>query len=271
MCRLYTFRSNRPRKVECELIASHNSLLAQSEHDERGNSNPDGWGLGAYRDARPCVVRQPQAAFESEKFRWEAAHINSKNVVAHVRRATVGHISRENTHPFVYDNWLLAHNGTIGAIEGVRPLLLDSMSAQHQGRIAGDTDSELIFHYLLSLREQMGKKSLPFVVAVGLQTIERLAQDVDPDSEMALNIILTDGQETVSVRRGRTLWTTHRDTVHPCSVCGGERHIHDTENGGYQALAIASEPVTEDEEWNEVPEGTIIHVHSDLTVTLTSL
>ena len=199
------------------------------------------------------------------------AHIHTKNVVAHVRRATVGHISRENTHPFESNSWLLAHNGTIGAIEGVRPRLLETMSAGHRNEIAGDTDSELIFHYLLSLREQLADKSLPYVVAKGLSTIDDLSQQVDSGAELALNIILTDGRETITVRRGRTLWTTHRDAVHPCNVCGGEKHTHDGNESGYRALAVASEPVTDDELWNEVPEGTIIHIQPDMSVTRTTL
>ncbi len=48
MCRLYGFRSNFPRKVECELIRAQNSLITQSLKDERGTSNPHGWGLGTY-------------------------------------------------------------------------------------------------------------------------------------------------------------------------------------------------------------------------------
>jgi predicted glutamine amidotransferase len=271
MCRLYTFRSNSPRKVECELIRSHNSLLSQSEHDRQGHSNPDGWGLGTYPLVHPRVVRQPRAAYESEAFRWEAARIHTKNVVAHVRRATVGNVSVENTHPFVSGDWLLAHNGTIGAFSSVLPLMLESMSDGQKRAIEGDTDSEHVFHYLLSLRDSYTDLSLPSIVARGLHQITKWSHSVDAHAELALNIILTDGRESVSVRMGRSLWYTQRDIVHPCSVCGGELHVNEAPKRSYRALAIASEPVTEDESWDEVPEGTLIHVDTDLQVVRTGI
>ena len=73
MCRLYGFISNHARKVECELIQSQNSLLVQSIHDERGESNADGWGLGIYRHLLPIVVRKPIAAYANDDFRNTAA------------------------------------------------------------------------------------------------------------------------------------------------------------------------------------------------------
>ncbi len=92
MCRLYTFRSNTPRKVECELIRSQNSLFAQSVQDARGGSNPDGWGLGTYDRGVPHVVRQAEAAYESDTFRWEAARVSRASQVSPrpIRFAGVG-------------------------------------------------------------------------------------------------------------------------------------------------------------------------------------
>ncbi len=82
MCRLYAFKSNARRKVECELLRSQNSLLEQSRRDERGASNPHGWGLGTDEESEPRVVRQPEAAFASEVHRWESAQTHTCNVLA---------------------------------------------------------------------------------------------------------------------------------------------------------------------------------------------
>ncbi len=128
MCRLYCMRSNYPRKVECELIGAQNALIVQSLQDERGMSNPDGWGLASYRNGEPCVDRQIEPAYADEAFRWAAASVHACDVMAHVRRGTVGGLRLENTHPFVHGSWMLAHNGTVGAFEAIRGRLLETMA-----------------------------------------------------------------------------------------------------------------------------------------------
>ena len=147
MCRLYGFISTHPRKVECELIQSQNSLVRQSLRDMRGEQNPHGWGIGNFEKKQPHVVKQPKAAFDSDEFRWQAAEIHSKQVISHVRRATVGIVSMENTHPFAHHELMLAHNGHIDNFTLVRDLILSALSEEEQGRIQGNTDSEHILGY----------------------------------------------------------------------------------------------------------------------------
>ena len=70
--------------------------------------------------------------------------IKSKNVIAHIRKATQGETKLENTHPFVRElwgqYWSFAHNGD-----------LKEFSPFLHGRFlpVGNTDSEKAFCYLL--------------------------------------------------------------------------------------------------------------------------
>ena len=260
MCRLYGFRSNTRRKVECELIRSQNSLLEQSLEDERGQSNPHGWGLATYELVEPRVVRQPEAAFDSDAFRWESARAYACNVLAHVRRATVGGVRMANTHPFTHGRWLLAHNGNLGAFDAVRPRLLAAMDPRHRAAIHGDTDSEHVFHWLLSLRETEPDGPLLDVVRGGVRQVIEWSEAEDPGAEIALNIILTDGEESVGLRYGRSLWYVERDLVHPCEVCDGALHVEEGGTSPYRAVVVASERVTGDEEWTQIPEAMLFHV-----------
>ena len=70
--------------------------------------------------------------------------IHSLNVIAHIRRATVGSRALENTHPFQREMWgrywTFAHNGTL---KEFRPPL------EGRYRPVGATDSERAFCYLL--------------------------------------------------------------------------------------------------------------------------
>lgn len=260
MCRLYTFRSTLPRKVECELIAAQNSLLAQARCDRAGVSHPDGWGLGYYVDGDLRVTRQPSSAFADEGFRWSAATTFSTNVVAHVRKATVGNVRRENAHPFHYGRWLFAHNGTLHGFERYRGALLEWLTPAQRGAIAGDTDSETIFHFLMSAREKQPELPLPLLFRDAVRRLLTLAAARAPDERVALNLLLTDGQETVGLRYGPTLWHVARAAVHPCDVCGGTLHVGETAGRDYRAHVVASEQITAGESWRELADRTLFHI-----------
>lgn len=77
MCRLYGLQSTHATKVGCELIEAQNSLIRQCVEDERGLSNPHGWGVGSYRDGALTCERQVGPASESEPFRRYAATIEA--------------------------------------------------------------------------------------------------------------------------------------------------------------------------------------------------
>lgn len=271
MCRLYGFRSNARRKVECELIQAQNSLLSQSQHDERGRSNPHGWGLGTYDGVRPSVVRQPEAAYDSAAFRSESARIYTCNTLAHVRRATVGIVREENTHPFVSGNWLFAHNGNLGAFEGIRDRFLAEMSSAHRREVKGDTDSEHFFRWVLSRMEREPERGLLSVLGDAVHRVRRWSDEADPGSEVALNTILTNGHETVGTRVGRSLWYVDRNLVHPCDICDGALHVEAEITSPYRAVVVASERITTTEEWTAVPDESLFRIDSELGLNFTAL
>jgi glutamine amidotransferase len=72
----------------------------------------------------------------------EAAEI----VLAHIRQRTVGGVCLDNTQPFRHDRWVFAHKGTIRDLDFLR----SRVSAKRARQVGGDTDSELLFAYLLS-------------------------------------------------------------------------------------------------------------------------
>ena len=64
--------------------------------------------------ARIEVLRDPIAAYRDRRFAEEAREVRSRTFLAHVRYASTGGLSVENTHPFMLDGRLFAHNGVIG-------------------------------------------------------------------------------------------------------------------------------------------------------------
>jgi glutamine amidotransferase len=271
MCRLYGFRSSHPRKIECELIRAENSLLAQSRKDSHGKSHPDGWGLATHDGEAPRVVRQAEAAGESKAFRWASAQVHSRNVLAHVRRATIGDQRTENTHPFAHERWIFAHNGTLAAFPVLRERMLAETTANQRVAILGHTDSEHIFHFLLARVESRPDNALVDAIRDGVTELVAWAQREVPGSEIGLNMLMTNGSESVGVRFGRPLWYAERDRIHPCEVCGGALHVEGEPPHEYRAAVVASEPITRTERWAAFPEASIFRIDPHARLEIESL
>lgn len=266
MCRLYGFRATELTKIECTLVHAQNALIIQSNKDCSGTSHLHGWGMALYRNQKLYLERQARAAIEDEGFRRAAARAYSDSVLAHVRRATVGRVALENTHPFSYGPWAFVHNGTLPHFTDLRPQLLATMTPEHRAAIQGETDSEHIFHLLLSRYEAMPTQSLLEILRTSLEQIVAWCQAIDPAAKIGLNVLLTDGTRLVGSRWGRTLHYVERVGIHDCEICGFPHIRHDPRHG-YRAVVIASEPISH-EPWCEVSERSVFAVSPEMTLQI---
>lgn len=137
MCRVFGAVAAAPISVRYELLEARNPLIVQSE------SHDSGWGIAAYRQLggeAPLIERFPVAAHRDSRF-TSATDAGARIFNAHVRRATLGGLSAENTHPFDFGPYTFSHNGTI----------LDFRSLLRRGmdEPAGETDSECFFKRLM--------------------------------------------------------------------------------------------------------------------------
>ncbi|MDJ0630127.1 MAG: class II glutamine amidotransferase [Rhodobacter sp.] len=269
MCRLFAMSANEPTRVECSLVHAQNALMLQSQEDQEGLPNGHGWGVADYRDGLPLIEKQTWAAFHGEHFKKTAARVYAHTVVAHVRRATVGGTSIENTHPFHHGKWIFAHNGTVPHFLDVRDQMMPQIDPLFQNDIKGTTDSEHVFYFLLSLRMRHPDRDLRELVAVGLNRIRQWCEAVDPRARIGLNIVLTDGEELAGSRFGRSLWHLRREQVYTCEICG-RTHVHHEVGTDYRAVEIASEPISGDP-WEEFPDGVVYSVDEDHYLLVESL
>jgi len=281
MCRLYAFIATEPTKVECSLLRAQNALLKQSRLDSRGFTHPDGWGIAYYVNALPVVERRSRAAYQDLRFDAAAELVYARIVVAHVRAASVGVPSTANTHPFHLGRWVFAHNGTIPEFEKVRPRLEASTEAADLLRYRrGTTDSELAFLWILGriqrtsaggLEGHVPLEQMVRAVQDALSSIESWCREEGAKEAPGLNFLLTDGRCLVASRRGNTAyWIVREDVVRwevcgvcHCSVCGSDLGGRHQPRPGYQAVVVASEPIT-NEAWAEIPEGHLLAVDDGL-------
>ena len=136
MCRLFGLTAGQSRvKATFWLLDAPDSLQAQSHR------NVDGAGIGFFGPAgEPVLDKQPEPAFSDPEFIRAARQAESSSFVAHVRWATAGGRTVRNTHPFVMDGRVMAHNGGFGELAQ-----LDSELGSYARLVLGDTDSERYF------------------------------------------------------------------------------------------------------------------------------
>lgn len=267
MCRLFVLKATAPTKVGCPLVRAENSLVVQSRSDRSGQCHNDGWGIGYYNDGEPHVIRRATSAAVDPEFLKAAQNVCAKTTIAHIRAGSVGALNLVNTHPFRYEHWLFAHNGTITAFDIVAPRMLAELAPEFADVPRGSTDSELAFHWILSRmiradldigRTDLDVHKIAGVVADAIGTIARWCEAEFPEEPAAMNFFLTDGERMVASRWNRTLYTLEREGHMICEICGGH-HAESSPLAGYRSIAIASEPVTT-AHWTEVPERTVIAI-----------
>lgn len=264
MCRLYVFRSTEATKVECTLVHAQNALMAQSRSDLAGLSHAHGWGIVSYEDGKPQVDRQAWAAYHGEHFTRAATRTYATTVLAHVRRATVGDPSIENTHPFVDGEWSFAHNGTLPRFDELRPKLLACTSPEQRSLIQGDTDSEHLFRHLLTLMDERPDIPLTQVLRIVVENVEHWVDELESSAPVGLNLVLTNGHDIVGTRWGRTLHFIERQGVYDCEICGFP-HIHHSPDRDHRAVVIASEPITH-EVWKEIPDRSLWQIDQEASL-----
>jgi len=153
----------------------------------RTDWHKDGWGIAFFEGAGVRHFVDYEAAVASPVAelikRWP---IKSKNVIAHIRKATQGAVTLENCHPFVRElwgrYWVFAHNGDL---KDFHPALDGPF------RRVGTTDSELAFCYLLQeLRRRFGDASPP--LAQLNEALKELCAGIA--SHGPFNMMLSDGR-----------------------------------------------------------------------------
>lgn len=246
MCRLFGQHAHPGIDPSAPLITAENALRFQSHR------HPHGWGIGWYVEGAPVIRRGVLPAHADDAFARAAGEARSAVVVAHVRDASVGAVTAENTHPFVHRRWLFAHNGTVARyrkVQSVRDAIAAEIDADLRAEVRGETDSERCFMIFVSRLRALGPlegATLAHVRRALEQTTEvvtRLA-DAGAESPTTLNLLVSDGRLLAATRRGKPL---HLATD------AGPRHV----------FAVASEVIGAGA-WVEVPENGFVGTEDGL-------
>jgi predicted glutamine amidotransferase len=252
MCRMLGIVASEPTDFRlCLHQGPRNLGLLSREH-------PDGWGIAVHsKTSEWCVQKEVACAGDDARFHEAAAGSRGETLVAHIRKRTVGMVALENTHPFHRGRWVFAHNGTIDEMEYLR----SKSSPTRLCEVAGSTDSELFFAFLLTQIDKAGSDSN--VAAVDAILTETMRAVGKRSAMGACNFLLSDGRTLYAYRHGRTLFALERRQ-------GDEARMarESVETGAVietpwtlrrHAILIASEQIT-DEPWEAVDDGTLLRV-----------
>jgi predicted glutamine amidotransferase len=243
------------------LLNAPDSLATQSRR------NPDGTGLGVFDEhGRAELHKEPIAAWRDTQFATEAHQLTGTTFVAHVRYATTGSLDVRNTHPFLQDGRIFAHNGVVEGLDDIderlRELGTDDL-------VLGETDSERVFALVTgSIRSRAGDSTAGLVDA-----IRWLAANVPI---YAVNVVLSTATDMWALRYPQTHELYVLDRRYEQKTAGPDPEF-DLRTKRIRAqsahlctrssLVFASEPMNDDPRWRPLEPGELVHVDAGLRIT----
>jgi glutamine amidotransferase len=217
------------------------------------SDHADGFGIAFFEDKcsrlfidSQSAVRSPLAAFIRNY------PIKSRNIIAHIRKATQGQISLENSHPFVRElwgrHWVFAHNGD-----------LKNFSPRLNGHYlpVGKTDSEQAFCYIMQeLRLRFGKDE------PSLREIFDFLAEVAPKiaEHGTFNFILSNGQALFSYATTNLHWLVRQWPFQHAHLVDVDIAVDFSQltKPGDRVAVVATEPLTDNEVWSAYRPGELI-------------
>jgi predicted glutamine amidotransferase len=280
MCRLVGIVASEVTEFGLVLKEAPRSLARLS------HQHPDGWGVAAHgtgttessppsseawmvrgaqqdtwREGEWRVHKGTERAADCRRFQKIASRSAGTVLIAHVRQKTVGSTRLENTHPFMQSGWVFAHNGTIDDQAFVRA----NTSAARLAEVRGDTDSELLFAYLLTQLDTVGLARVgptPCARDEATRVLADATEALRARKVGAFNFLLSDGASCFVHRFGRTLFLLERTPNDPSMIRPAVPNPTTNVTKWLprrQAVLVASEKLT-DEPWRELAEGTLLRI-----------
>jgi predicted glutamine amidotransferase len=260
MCRLFGLTAGTARvHATFWLLDAPDSLEAQSRR------NVDGSGIGFFDPFGAAVLdKQPEPAFEDEEFTHEARQAESATFVAHVRLASTGGRTMQNTHPFAMQDRVMAHNGGFGELAE-----LEAELGSYASLVLGDTDSERYFALITQQADAHGGD-----VGAGITAAARWIAARLPVS--SLNAVVATPGELWALRYPdqHALHIIERpagpgqDPAAPpgLHVRSATSSFHVPALHSAPSVVVASERLDGESDWRMLAPGELVHVGPDLSV-----
>lgn len=212
----------------------------------------DGWGIAFFEGKGTRLFLDPQPSCSSPVAKLVGSYpIRSKNVIAHIRKATQGSVGLENTHPFIRElwgrYWIFAHNGNL---INFAPDLDGSFLP------VGLTDSERAFCWLLQeLRREFGP-SVPDETRL-FASLHRLTLAIAAYGEF--NFLLSNGDSLFAHASTRLSYIIRQAPFRQAHLKDQDVSVDFSEvtTPDDRVAVIATQPLTDNEQWESMAPGTL--------------
>ena len=243
MCQLLGMNCN----VPTDIVFSFTGFATRGGDTDE---HKDGWGIAFFEGPGVRHFVDYEAAITSPIAALIKRYpIKSKNVIAHIRKATQGHVTLENCHPFVRElwgrYWVFAHNGD-----------LQDFSPQLDGiyRPVGSTDSERAFCYLLQeMRRRFGDTApdLPALTAALRELAGQIA------AHGTFNMMLSDGGALFAHCSTRLYYVVRQHPFAEAVLADQDLRVDFSQVAAPddRVAIIVTEPLTTNETWVQFGEG----------------
>ncbi len=246
MCQLLGMNCNVPTDICFSFEGFHRRGGATGHH-------ADGWGIAFFEGPGCRVFLDSKPAIESPVAALVRNYpIRSMNVIAHIRKATLGPVALENTHPFLRElwgrYWIFAHNGTLA---GFAP----GLCGHYQP--VGGTDSERAFCRLLETlrtafpRGQPDSASLRAAIA---QVTGELAQ------HGLFNYLLSNGETLFAHCADKLCYVLRHAPFADAHLIDQDVSVDFSEltTPDDKVAVIATVPLTDNEVWTAMQPGQLL-------------
>lgn len=239
MCQLLGMNANTPTDV----------MFSFAGLATRADEHKDGFGIAFFEDKGVRLFIDPESARQSPVAQMVKDYpIRSRQVIAHIRKATYGRVALENCHPFVRElwgrYWVFAHNGDL---HGYAPRL------HGQFRPVGDTDSEKAFCWLM---QELAKAhaSVPTVEELSCTLRELMPA---PAQHGTFNMLLSNGQALWAHASTKLHWLVRQHPFGAASLADEDLSVDfgALTTPDDRVAVIATEPLTAGERWTAMAAG----------------
>ena len=150
MCRFLAYAATKP------VAAADLAPATFAEFRALSGMNADGWGMAWYGDGQsPSVARSLQSAGDDQRFMDEASRAHGELGIVHLRSATPPlSVDLANSHPFVFGEYAMAHNGAIYPPWGQEQIdvtaVVQMVPTEWRDRLNGTSDSAYYFKAMMA-------------------------------------------------------------------------------------------------------------------------
>lgn len=243
MCQLLGMNCNVPTDIVF-------SFTGFSTRGGRTGDHHDGWGIAFFEGNGVRHFVDYQAAIESPVAELIRRYpIKSRNVIAHIRKATQGRIALENCHPFVRElwgrYWVFAHNGDL---KNFAPTLNGAY------RPVGTTDSEWAFCYLLQQLQKRFGDNLPLLPDL-TAALRELTTEIAAYG--TFNMMLSDGSALFAHCSTNLHYIVRQHPFTQARLSDEDVAVDfaDVTTPNDRVAVIVTEPLTSNEVWTQFAVG----------------